>query len=211
MAPGQAKCARGTHDFAVAGLEVPVTRVDDALVQHERLPAPLERARTLLVLGAVQRRAKRKAAARAALEEGLAIAERIGARLWVERARAELERVGGRSRSDGLDPTESRVAALVAEGRTNREVADTLFVTVRAVEANLTRIYAKLGVRSRSELASKHGPTPDAPPPPRRSPGSGPSMKKISIVMSGSTWAWLRNATTLRPVRPSIAALYGRP
>jgi DNA-binding CsgD family transcriptional regulator len=125
-------------------------------VEHERLPVPLERARTLLALGAVQRRAKRKAAARSALDESLAIAGRIGARLWVERARAELQRVGGRSRSQGLTPTESRVAALVAEGRTNREVADALFVTVRTVEANLTRVYAKLGVRNRSELASRH-------------------------------------------------------
>jgi len=150
-ARGQALLAatRGDLDGALAHL-------DDALVQHERLAVPLERARTLLVLGAVQRRAKRKAAARSALEESLAIAQRIGARLWVERARAELQRVGGRSRSHGLTPTESRVAALVAEGQTNREVADALFVTVRTVEANLTRIYSKLGVRSRSELASRH-------------------------------------------------------
>jgi len=150
-ARGQALLAatRGDLDGALAHL-------DDALVHHERLQVPLERARTLLVLGAVQRRAKRKAAARSALEGSLAIAQRIGARLWVERARAELRRVGGRSRSHGLTPTESRVAALVAEGRTNREVADALFVTVRTVEANLTRIYSKLGVRSRSELASRH-------------------------------------------------------
>ena len=150
-ARGQALLAanRGDLDGALAHL-------DDALVHHERLQVPLERARTLLVLGAVQRRAKRKAAARSALEESLAIAQRIGARLWVERARAELQRVGGRSRSHGLTPTETRVAALVAEGQTNREVADALFVTVRTVEANLTRIYSKLGVRSRSELASRH-------------------------------------------------------
>ena len=150
-ARGQALVAatRGDLDRALVHL-------DDAFVHHERLHVPLERARTLLVLGAVQRRAKRKAAARSALEESLAIAHRIGARLWVERARAELQRVGGRSRSKGLTPTESRVAALVAEGRTNQEVADALFVTVRTVEANLTRIYSKLGVRSRTELASRH-------------------------------------------------------
>jgi DNA-binding CsgD family transcriptional regulator len=150
-ARGQAlvAAARGDLDGALAHL-------DDALVQHQRLQVPLERAQTLLVLGAVQRRAKRKAAARSALEESLAIAQRIGARLWVERARAELQRVGGRSRTHGLTPTESRVAALVAEGRTNREVADALFVSVRTVEANLTRIYSKLGVRNRSELASRH-------------------------------------------------------
>ena len=72
------------------------------------------------------------------------------------RTEAELGRVGGRVASgDGLTATEQRVAALVAEGRTNREVAAELVVSVRAVEANLTRVYAKLGVRSRAELAAR--------------------------------------------------------
>ena len=153
-----ATAARGQALVAAArgDLDGALVHLDDALAHHERLPVPLEHARTLLVQGTVRRRTKRKAAARSALEESLAIAQRIGARLWVERARAELQRVGGRSRSRGLTPTESRVATLVAEGRTNREVADALFVTVRTVEANLTRIYSKLGVRNRSELASRH-------------------------------------------------------
>ena len=81
----------------------------------------------------------------------------MGAPLWEERARDELARIGGRARSGGLTPTEERVAELVAEGRSNKEVADALFVTVRTVEANLTRIYAKLGIRSRTELASRRG------------------------------------------------------
>ena len=59
--------------------------------------------------------------------------------------------------SDGLTPTEERVADLVAEGRSNKEVAGALFVSVRTVEANLTRVYAKLGIRSRTELASRRG------------------------------------------------------
>ena len=108
-------------------------------------------------LGGVQRRLKRKAAARRSLEEALAILEATGAPLWAERARAELARIGGRTRAGGLTPTEERVADLVAEGRSNKEVADALFVSVRTVEANLTRIYAKLGVRSRTELASRRG------------------------------------------------------
>jgi DNA-binding NarL/FixJ family response regulator len=109
------------------------------------------------VLGSVRRRAKRKAAARDALDEALANLEAIGARLWADRARAELARIGGRARSSGLTPTEERVAELVAEGRSNKEVADELFVSVRTVEANLTRIYAKLGIRSRTELAGRRG------------------------------------------------------
>ena len=109
------------------------------------------------MLGSIQRRVKQRAAARASLEEALASLEAIGARLWAERARAGLGGIGGRARSGGLTPTEERVADLVAEGRSNKEVAEALFVTVRTVEANLTRVYAKLGIRSRTELASRRG------------------------------------------------------
>ena len=115
---------------------------------------PFERARTLIVVGTLHRRAKHKAAARAALEEAVEILDQMGARLWAERARAELGRIGGRAAADGLTPTEQRVADLVAEGRSNKEVAGALFVSVRTVEANLTRVYAKLGIRSRGELAA---------------------------------------------------------
>jgi DNA-binding CsgD family transcriptional regulator len=140
--------ARGDLDEALQHLEA-------ALEHHERLPVPFERARPLIVLGATLRRAKRKAAAREALEEALESLEAMGVPLWADRARAELGRIGGRARSGGLTPTERRVADLVAEGRSNKEVADALFVTVRTVEANLTRVYAKLGIRSRTELASR--------------------------------------------------------
>ena len=74
--------------------------------------------------------------------------------VWAERARAELGRIGGRTRAEGLTPAESRVAALVAEGQTNREVAAALFLGERTVESHLSHVYAKLGVRSRTELAS---------------------------------------------------------
>jgi DNA-binding CsgD family transcriptional regulator len=135
-------------------LDAALARAEAALEHHRGLPVPFERARTLIVLGTLHRRAKHKAAARAALEEAVAILDGMGARLWAERARAELGRIGGRAATDGLTPTEQRVADLVAEGRSNKEVAAELFVSVRTVEANLTRVYAKLGIRSRSELAA---------------------------------------------------------
>ena len=151
-----ARC-RALLSAARGDLEGAVRHAEAALGEHERLPVPLERDRTLIVLGSIQRRAKRKAAARAALDEALADLEAIGVQLWADRARAELARIGGRARSSGLTPTEERVAGLVAEGRSNKEVADALFVSVRTVEANLTRIYAKLGIRSRTELAGRRG------------------------------------------------------
>ena len=90
------------------------------------------------------------------LEQALAIFERLGAPLWAEKARSELARIGGRAPGRGeLTEAESRIAALVAEGLTNREVAAHLFVTVHTVEGALTRVYRKLGVRSRSELAHR--------------------------------------------------------
>ena len=140
--------AQGDLDGALASLE-------QAIVEHERLPMPFERARTLLALGQVQRRVKQRRAARETLESAQAVFEELGAVLWVTKAREELARIGGRKASAGaLTPTEQRVAELVAEGRSNKEVAAALFVSVKTVEANLSRVYAKLGIRSRAELAS---------------------------------------------------------
>jgi DNA-binding CsgD family transcriptional regulator len=146
---GLLAAARGESDAAVAAFE-------RALAEHERGENPFERARTLLAFGATQRRAKRKSAARKTIGEALAIFEELGAALWAGKARAELKSIGGRapSRSE-LTPTEERVAALVAEGRTNREVAALLYVTDRTVEFHLSRIYRKLGIRSRTELARR--------------------------------------------------------
>jgi DNA-binding CsgD family transcriptional regulator len=141
--------ARGDSDAALHLLE-------QALAMHDRIPIPFERARTLLALGSAQRRAKQRAAARQSLEQALAVFERLGARLWSERTRGELARMGGRTPApDALSATEQRVAALVATGRTNPEVAAELFLTVHTVEKALTRIYAKLGIRSRTELARR--------------------------------------------------------
>jgi DNA-binding CsgD family transcriptional regulator len=141
--------ARGDLDSSLATFE-------SALAEHARAMDPFQHARTLLALGATQRRAKRRGAARTSLEHALAIFDRLPAPLWAGKARAELARIGGRAPSRGaLTPSEERVAALVAEGRTNREVAADLFITERTVEAALTRVYGKLGVRSRTELAGR--------------------------------------------------------
>jgi DNA-binding CsgD family transcriptional regulator len=129
---------------------------DEAVREHDRLPLPFELGRTLLVRGAVERRAKRKREARDTLTKALEVFDGLSAALWADKTRAELARIGGRAPSSlELTPTEDRVAALVAAGSTNREVADALFVSIHTVEANLKRIYRKLGVRSRTELASK--------------------------------------------------------
>ncbi|HZS24170.1 MAG TPA: LuxR family transcriptional regulator [Gaiellaceae bacterium] len=138
------------------------TALAHAFAAHAELAQPFELARTLLVQGQVERRAKQRAAARAALTEALELFDNLGAPLWAERAAAELARIPGRAPSSGgLSETERRIAELVARGLSNKEVAAKLFVTVRTVEANLSKVYAKLGVRSRSELASSlHAPEP---------------------------------------------------
>ena len=91
--------------------------------------------------------------ARAATAAALETFEALGAGCWAQTARAELGHIGGRTRADGLSPAEQRVASLVAEGRTNREIAAALFLAERTVASHLTHIYLKLGVRSRTELA----------------------------------------------------------
>jgi DNA-binding NarL/FixJ family response regulator len=103
----------------------------------------------------VRRRAKQKRAAREALEAAAAAFDGIGAAGWADRARSELGRIGGRTSADGLTPSERRVADLVDKGLTNAEVAATLFLAERTVASHLTHVYAKLGVRSRTELARR--------------------------------------------------------
>ncbi|MDT5223636.1 MAG: hypothetical protein QOG19_1043, partial [Mycobacterium sp.] len=124
-----------------------------AMTEHERLPMPLERARTQLLLGQLQRRQRQKQIATATLTEALQTFEQLGTPLWAARARAELERTNvSPSRGPELTPSERRVAQLAASGMTNRDVATELFVSVKTVEANMSRIYRKLGIRSRAEL-----------------------------------------------------------
>jgi DNA-binding CsgD family transcriptional regulator len=130
--------------------------LEGALEEHDRRPLPLERGRTLLALGQVQRRAKRRRDARVSLERALAVFDGLGATLWAQKARSELARVGGRAPAGAkLTPSEHRLAELVAEGRSNKEAAAALFVTPKTVETKLSRIYAKLGIHSRAELAHR--------------------------------------------------------
>ncbi len=152
-----ANCARGRGLLAAqAGdLDDALAEFAQALDLHSEIELPLDRGRTLLALGAAQRRLKRRREARATLEQALAVFERIGAALWAERARAELKRISGRSATPGaLTPAEERVAALVAEGKTNREVAAALFLSDRTVEGHLARIFGKLGIRHRTEISA---------------------------------------------------------
>jgi DNA-binding NarL/FixJ family response regulator len=140
------------------GGDLPAARasIEHALTAHARLREPLELARTYLAKGSIERRAKQKAEARAALRRAEEIFAELGARLWLERARRELARTGlTRSHDRELTPTELRVAELAAEGSQNKEIAGALFISVKSVEANLSRVYAKLGIRSRVELASR--------------------------------------------------------
>lgn len=127
-----------------------------ALDEHRHVAQPLELARTFLAKGQVERRAKQKSAARRTLQQALGIFDGAGAPLWAAKARAELARIGGRAPAgDDLTPAERRIAELVAEGKTNKEVAAILVVAERTVESALTQIYRKLDVRSRTELARR--------------------------------------------------------
>jgi len=138
--------------------DLPAARAstEEAFAAHARLREPFELARTYLAQGAIERRAKQKAEARAALGRAETLFSELGARLWLERARRELARTGlTRSHDRELTPTELRVAELAAAGSQNKEIAGALFISVKSVEANLSRVYAKLGIRSRVELASR--------------------------------------------------------
>ncbi|PXX08795.1 regulatory LuxR family protein [Mycolicibacterium moriokaense] len=142
---------RGDLDAATATAE-------RAIVEHDRLPMPFERARTLLLLGQLQRRQRRKQSAAASLQEASDIFERLHVPLWADRAQAELVRTNvARRRSGQLTPSEQRVAELAASGMKNRDVATALFISPKTVEANLARIYRKLGIKSRAELGRHMG------------------------------------------------------
>ena len=113
-------------------------------------------ARTLLALGRAQRRAKKWGAARDVLERAAAAFDAMGSAGWADDARAELARVGPRrsASAGGLTTTERRVAGLAADGLSNKEIARVLVVTVNTVEFHLRNTYAKLGIRSRVQLAA---------------------------------------------------------
>ena len=127
----------------------------------EGTSAEFERGRTLLALGELLRRDRRRAEARDPLRAALESFDALGAAPWSRRARSELratgERVAGRRRapSTQLTPQELRVALVVAEGVSNREAGAMLFLSPKTVEHHLTRVYEKLGVRSRAALARR--------------------------------------------------------
>jgi DNA-binding CsgD family transcriptional regulator len=147
---------RGLLTAARGDLSAASSALEQALLEHRRVPQPFELARTLLVKGEVERRAKQKRAARSTLEQALERFQALGALLWAQRARDDLARVGGAVLpTTELTPTEQRIAQLVVEGKKNREVADAMFISVKTVEANPSRIFHKLGVRSRTELTRR--------------------------------------------------------
>ena len=126
---------------------------EQAAAAFEEHGFPLDRARALIAAGAARRRAGQRRRAADSLSAAIDILEELGAVLWLDRARDELRRASPRPRRDReLTSAEQQVAALVAQGHTNREVAAQLFTTVSTVEAHLTRIYRKLGIRSRAQL-----------------------------------------------------------
>src|SRR5262249_21126825 len=117
-----------------------------AATAYRNLGLDFDSARALLFLGRVERRFKKRAAARRSLEQARAAFEDLGCPGWAETATMELARVSGRRRASGggLTPTERRVAELVASGLSNKEVAAQLFVSVSTVEAQLSSVYARL-------------------------------------------------------------------
>lgn len=131
-----------------------VAHAQRALTEHDRLPMPFERARTLLVLGQLQRRARRRGST-ANLAEAHALFEKIGTTLWAARAAAERHRGQAGKQGDTLTQAERRTAQLAAAGSTNREIAGVMFVSEKTVESNLSRVYRKLGIRSRAELGRR--------------------------------------------------------
>jgi DNA-binding NarL/FixJ family response regulator len=142
--------AQAHDDAAVAALE-------GAAEEYASLGLPFDRARTLLALGRVQRRSRQWGAARGALDRAATAFDEIGSSGWAKQARSELARTGARkpAQRGELTPSERRVAELAAEGLANKEIAQALVVTVSTVEFHLSNAYAKLGVRSRAQLAGR--------------------------------------------------------
>jgi DNA-binding NarL/FixJ family response regulator len=131
--------------------------LDAAATAYAELGLRFDRARSLLSLGRAQRRFKKWGVARRSLEQAASIFDAVGSPGWAEQARSELSRVGARRpvASGELTESEQRAAELAASGRSNKEIARELFVTVHTVEVHLSRAYAKLGVSSRRQLAAR--------------------------------------------------------
>jgi DNA-binding NarL/FixJ family response regulator len=147
--------ARGLLLAAEGDLDAAQAALEEAVAAGEHAGNPLSLGRSLLALGMVQRRALKKQAARRTLERALDMFEELGAPLWAERARRELGRIGGRAAPrEELSATENEIVELVVAGRSNKEVAHALHLSPKTVEWNLSKVYRKLGVHSRTELAA---------------------------------------------------------
>jgi DNA-binding CsgD family transcriptional regulator len=152
---GVALCAAGVAEGGDAGEAL----LRDALTTLAATDAKLEQARALTELGALLRRRNRRREARDLLREALDLAHRCGARPLAARAETELRATGARPRRvvlagvDALTASERRVAELAAQGLTNREIAQSLFITARTVEGHLTNVFRKLDLESREGLA----------------------------------------------------------
>jgi DNA-binding CsgD family transcriptional regulator len=150
-----ARCSAVTHLASEYDHEA-ADELAGAAAGYERLGLRFEQARALLVLGHEQRRSNKRGAARDSLSRARHVFDELGCSGWSERAAEEAGRVSGRrGAEDGLTASELRVVELAVQGLTNKEIASRLHVTVYTVEAHLSHAYAKLGVRSRAQLAAR--------------------------------------------------------
>lgn len=164
-ATGQIRGRLLAHD---GDIDAAVTEFDRARAQLDELPMPYHRARVDFARGQTLRRAGRRREAAAAFTAARESFAQLGARSYVERCDRESNATGGSQQHDdrSLTPQETSLAQLVALGMSNKEVAAQMFISVKTVQYHLTRIYSKLGVRSRTELAARHQRTSDASPEP---------------------------------------------
>jgi DNA-binding CsgD family transcriptional regulator len=132
-----------------------IDAVEHVIPEARERGLPIELGRCLLVLGTAQRKARQRRQAAISLDEAIAIFDHLGAARWRGLAEAQLARLAPVA-DNSLTPTEQRVAELAAAGHSNAEIASTLFISLKTVEANLTRIYRKLGLRGRVDL-TRHG------------------------------------------------------
>ena len=161
-ANGAPRAGSGTHSGCSGELKGPegLEELEEAATLLERSNQRIERARAFGALGAELRRARRPTDAREPLRRALELAEQSGARTLAENVRSELYATGARPRTTALDGIESlterelRVATLAADGQTNRDIAQALYVTPKTVEVHLTNAYRKLNIGSRRELTA---------------------------------------------------------
>jgi len=150
--------ARGDRLMATArgDLADALGQLDRALAVYDTsLAMPFERARTLYARGQAHRRAGHRRAARTDLQDASAIFADLGAQAWLRRVAFELGRIGGRTPiGSALTTSERRVAERAAAGRSSRDIAAELMISIRTVESHLAAVYRKLGMRSRGQLAA---------------------------------------------------------